>query len=48
MRICFLSAGGTIMVVCCEHGFTVQAVSWMHVTPLVIVNVRRLDEMLKC
>jgi hypothetical protein len=33
MRIRLLAAGRAKMIVCCEQGCTVQAVSWMHVTP---------------
>lgn len=34
VRIGLLPAGRAKTIICCEHGCTVQAVSWMHVTPL--------------
>ncbi len=30
----FLTTIGTIIIICCENRSTVQAIGWMHVTPL--------------
>ena len=42
VRIAFLPAGWAKAIICCEQGCTVQAVSWMHVTPSKIVKFGEL------